>query len=250
MPRPVLTYAFIASGLIHLSSLFIVAFWIRDPLPVLSPQAILIEVIEVPLTSSSKALLLPPVGKPLTPPTRLRAIEPVPPRPGPPSPSLDESHPSTPPYASIPLLELPPIAPLPSFPQALPGAEDGSAASQPSLGGEGGSQSVEGAGAALTATGAGQKGDVKSSRPAGGYQVKPWYPESARQEGIQGTTELKVLVRANGSVGQVLVAKSAGHFDLDRAAVEALKTWRFEPARRGKEPVAVWVMIPVEFRLE
>jgi len=59
-----------------------------------------------------------------------------------------------------------------------------------------------------------------------------------------------VLIGADGSVGQVLVAKSAGHFDLDRAAVEALKTWRFEPARRGREAVATWVIIPVQFKLE
>ena len=36
---------------------------------------------------------------------------------------------------------------------------------------------------------------------------------------------------------------------LDGAAADAVKRWRFEPARRGDDPVAMWVMPPVEFRL-
>lgn len=271
MPRPDLTYAFIASGLIHLSLVFIVAYWVALPSSVASPQAIWIEVVELPLTSSGTGPLLPPAG-PLTPPKLLKEkalpSPPVVARRNPPLVGAGGTGTGTEAVHLSPLGGGRQETREAGGPDGVPqvpgpasedvdhgtgrgtGAEDGSAASQPSLGGEGGSQSVEGAGAALTGTGAGQKGDVKSSRPAGSYQVKPWYPESARQEGIQGTTELKVLVRANGSVGQVLVAKSAGHFDLDRAAVEAVKTWRFAPARRGREAVAIWVIIPVQFKLE
>jgi protein TonB len=50
-------------------------------------------------------------------------------------------------------------------------------------------------------------------------------------------------------VEQVKVERSAGHTDLDQAALEAVSRWRFEPARRGRQPVAVWVLIPVEFTL-
>ena len=49
--------------------------------------------------------------------------------------------------------------------------------------------------------------------------------------------------------GAVEVETSAGHVDLDRAAVEAVRQWRFEPGRRGEEPAAMWVLLPVEFRL-
>ena len=42
---------------------------------------------------------------------------------------------------------------------------------------------------------------------------------------------------------------SAGHPDLDQAAMEAVRRWRFEPARRGADAVAMWVLLPVEFRL-
>jgi len=85
--------------------------------------------------------------------------------------------------------------------------------------------------------------------PRGGYQVRPAYPSSARRLGIQGKTTLRVYVAADGRVGEVMVQESAGHPDLDSAAADAVKRWRFEPARRGAEPVGVWVLLPVEFRL-
>jgi protein TonB len=85
--------------------------------------------------------------------------------------------------------------------------------------------------------------------PRGGYQVRPSYPSSARRLGIQGMTTLRVYVAADGRVARVLVQDSAGHPDLDNAAAEAVKRWRFEPARRGSEAVGVWVLLPVEFRL-
>jgi protein TonB len=88
------------------------------------------------------------------------------------------------------------------------------------------------------------------ARPLGGYQVKPRYPESARRAGAQGVTLLRVRVLENGKVGEVNVEKSAGFRDLDFAAAEAVKKWLFEPARRGKEPVSVWVMLPVKFELQ
>jgi periplasmic protein TonB len=88
------------------------------------------------------------------------------------------------------------------------------------------------------------------SLPSGGYQVKPRYPDSARRQGIEGTVSLKVRVTERGVVGEVQVEQSAGYPDLDRAAVEAVRRWRFSPARHGNQPVAIWVLIPVTFKLE
>jgi protein TonB len=79
--------------------------------------------------------------------------------------------------------------------------------------------------------------------------VTPPYPESARRLGIQGVAQLRFEVLPTGRVGSILVDRSAGHPDLDRAAVDAVRQWRFEPARRGSEPVAVWVTLPVRFEL-
>jgi len=90
---------------------------------------------------------------------------------------------------------------------------------------------------------------TRTAMPRGGYQVRPSYPSSARRLGIQGMTTLRVYVAADGRVGDVIVHESAGHPDLDSAAADAVKRWRFEPARRGTEAVGVWVLLPVEFRL-
>ena len=87
------------------------------------------------------------------------------------------------------------------------------------------------------------------ARPLGGYQVKPLYPESARKAGAQGITLLKLRVLENGKVGEVQIEQSAGHPDLDMAAADAVRRWLFEPARMGKQPVAVWVLLPVKFEL-
>lgn len=87
------------------------------------------------------------------------------------------------------------------------------------------------------------------AHPRGGYQVLPSYPATARRLGVQGTTVLRVYIADDGRVGPVVVEKSAGHPDLDQAAIEAVRRWRFEPARQGKAPVAMWVLLPVEFRL-
>jgi periplasmic protein TonB len=115
-------------------------------------------------------------------------------------------------------------------------------------------------GTAVAGLGRGEKGDgfggggngdglAALARPLGGYQVKPRYPESARKIGAQGVTLLRVRVLENGHVGEVLIEKSAGFSDLDFSAAEAVKKWLFEPARRGKEPVQVWVLLPVKFEL-
>lgn len=94
------------------------------------------------------------------------------------------------------------------------------------------------------------EGITRTARPQGGYQVRPSYPAAPRRLGIQGTTLLRVHILADGRIGDVLVENSAGHPDLDQAAVGAIRGWRFEPARRGHEPVAMWVLLPFEFRLK
>jgi periplasmic protein TonB len=92
-------------------------------------------------------------------------------------------------------------------------------------------------------------GVTHTAVPRGGYQVRPSYPSNARRLGIQGTTLLSVFVAVDGRVADVVVKQSAGHPDLDQAAADAVKRWRFEPARRGNEAVSMWVLLPVEFRL-
>jgi protein TonB len=109
---------------------------------------------------------------------------------------------------------------------------------------------TRGDGAQAAASGPGGGTLTAMARPLGGYQHMPTYPESARREGVEGVATLRFQVLIDGSVGTVNVQHSAGHPDLDQAAIEAVKKWRFEPARRGTQAVAVWVTLPVRFELK
>jgi protein TonB len=78
---------------------------------------------------------------------------------------------------------------------------------------------------------------------------KPVYPESARREGREGRVLLRVLVDDQGRSKFVEINSSSGNEALDRAAAEAIKRWRFHPARYGDKPVESWLRIPIEFHL-
>lgn len=78
----------------------------------------------------------------------------------------------------------------------------------------------------------------------------PRYPLAARRAGEQGTVTLRVLVTREGLPARVDVEKGSGSSQLDNAALETVKTWRFLPARQGTEPVESWVLVPIVFRLE
>ena len=78
----------------------------------------------------------------------------------------------------------------------------------------------------------------------------PIYPAEARSRGYEGTTLLAAEVLANGRVGRVLIQKSSGYAVLDRSAMKAVQSWRFEPARSKHTPQAMIVAIPIRFSLE
>jgi len=81
-------------------------------------------------------------------------------------------------------------------------------------------------------------------------KVEPKYPEAARKRGEQGTVHVRVRVGKDGSVSDVKVPEGKGATpDLDRAAVEALRQWKFQPATAKGKPVATYVVVPVKFRL-
>ena len=79
---------------------------------------------------------------------------------------------------------------------------------------------------------------------------RPDYPENARREGREGRVLLRVLVDAQGRSKRVEINASSGSDALDRAAAEAIKRWRFHPARHGEQPVESWLRVPIEFHLE
>jgi periplasmic protein TonB len=92
---------------------------------------------------------------------------------------------------------------------------------------------------------------VTEPRGYAGYlsNPAPVYPSAAQKRGLEGRVVLKVHVLANGRPDNIAVAKSSGHEILDAAAVTAVTSWVFEPAKRGQTPIDGWVNVPLNFKL-
>ncbi len=79
-------------------------------------------------------------------------------------------------------------------------------------------------------------------------EVRADYTEEARQRGLAGDVVLEIIVRRDGSVGDVKILQGLG-LGLNDRAVQAVRQWRFAPARRQGVPVDVIVEVAVEFKL-
>jgi len=61
---------------------------------------------------------------------------------------------------------------------------------------------------------------------------------------------LRVMISPDGRAGEIQLVKGSGYARLDRAAIEAVRDWRFVPASKGGRPVAAWYEWRWEFRLK
>ncbi|HLI62065.1 MAG TPA: energy transducer TonB [Terriglobales bacterium] len=80
------------------------------------------------------------------------------------------------------------------------------------------------------------------------YDPDPEYSEEARKAKYQGTVILWLIVNAEGKPQDIRVQRALG-MGLDEKAVEAVKQWRFEPAKKDGHPVPVMINVEVNFRL-
>jgi TonB family protein len=76
---------------------------------------------------------------------------------------------------------------------------------------------------------------------------RPSYPDLAREARIEGIVLVRVLVGEDGFVRQCVVVQSV--LGLDEVAVAAARAAVFRPALQQQRPVAVWAVVPIEFRL-
>ena len=81
------------------------------------------------------------------------------------------------------------------------------------------------------------------------HQTQPVYPYKARQRNIEGYVKVKMLVRADGTVGEVSVldANPKGLFETE--ALKAVPNWRFRPGVIDGKPVPSWVIQNIRFNL-
>lgn len=93
---------------------------------------------------------------------------------------------------------------------------------------------------------------VHEEMPTPIRQAKVEFPDIARQNNVEGTVIVEAWVKVDGTVGNVRIIKSVQSIPggLDEAALKAVWQWTFEPAKSGGRPVACWVKIPLNLKLE
>lgn len=215
---------------------------VRPPVPL--PSSLSIRLADSPLASSPEPAMrdLP------APPAHLFAAPP------PPVPLLPE--PVVPPRAaSVPKKSPRPAVARPADPlpcsvssDTVVATAEGTATGNRDLQATAGGSSVVGTASESSGTGGRTAGNVVA-RPRYNRNPFPPYPSMARRRGYEGTVVLEVFVKENGSVGDLRVEASSSHPILDKTALDAVRTWKFEPGRENNRIVAMWVKVPVRFSL-
>lgn len=89
-------------------------------------------------------------------------------------------------------------------------------------------------------------------------QTKPEYPENAFRRKLQGVVYVEFVIESDGIVRQARVyepedkrerSKATNARELQRAALDTVRQWRFEPARKDGQPVATIARAPVSYRI-
>jgi len=82
------------------------------------------------------------------------------------------------------------------------------------------------------------------------HNPKPAYPSLSRRLGEQGKVLVRVFIDASGQPQQAEVKQSSGFERLDQTALNTVLKWRYLPGKRNGTPEAMWLQVPLEFRLE
>ena len=88
-----------------------------------------------------------------------------------------------------------------------------------------------------------------SASPLYRENTPPVYPAIAKLRGYAGVVLVNAEILPDGRVGSTAISKSSGYAILDKSAMEAVKLWKFEPAKKAGKPFAVRVKLPIKFVL-
>jgi TonB family protein len=84
-----------------------------------------------------------------------------------------------------------------------------------------------------------------------GTRVEPDYPEMARRTGVEGKVIMQAVIHKDGTVGEIQVLRAPQpDLGFSEAAQEAVRQWRYIPAKQGDRPVDVYFTIVVDFRID
>lgn len=84
--------------------------------------------------------------------------------------------------------------------------------------------------------------------PAIVKKIDPQYPPMARDNQIEGTVVVAILVNTDGKVMDTKVVKSSNEI-FNEPAQAAVKQWMFKPAIQNKKPIKFWYNVPIVFHL-
>ncbi len=79
--------------------------------------------------------------------------------------------------------------------------------------------------------------------------VAPTFPDAMRRNGTSGLVTVSCLIDEKGNVTEPKVVK-ASNDAFAEPAIEALRKWKFKPAKKDGEAVAIRVSIPVQFNCD
>jgi protein TonB len=82
-----------------------------------------------------------------------------------------------------------------------------------------------------------------------GNRPQPSYPPQAVRQHHTGTVTLLILVGLDGVPKDVKVEKSSGFHELDKAAMDAVQKWRFNPEVKNGKKVEGYARVPINFNL-
>jgi TonB family protein len=77
----------------------------------------------------------------------------------------------------------------------------------------------------------------------------PYYPQSAKQLGLEGTVYVSALITRTGRIGEARLQKSSGNRELDESAVRGSESWKLLPGTVDGATACMWVTIPVVFKI-
>ncbi len=96
---------------------------------------------------------------------------------------------------------------------------------------------------------AGQSSGFVSASPLYRENAPPVYPAIAKLRGYEGLVLVNAEILPDGRVGNTAISKSSGYTILDQSAIEAVKLWKFEPAKKAGKPFTIRVKLPIKFVL-
>lgn len=88
---------------------------------------------------------------------------------------------------------------------------------------------------------------IEPTQPAALQTPPPVYPPELACYEQGGTVGLILKIGRDGTPRNIRIERNSGHAQLDQAALEAVKTWKFRPGTRGGQPVESDLRVPVTF---